>query len=132
MMEAMAATYPDRQPDDAFIIGWNESVAMHRVLETAIASGDLTRLGVKTAANSLTGIDFGGSQPNQSYAGTPDEFVLRSLSINDINLDAYLAAGGAAQTLTQADGTTGSEQKVDFFVGDMAAQFEFAAACYEL
>ena len=132
MMEAMTAAYPDRQPDDAFIIGWNESVAMHRVLEAAIASGDLTRLGVKTAANTLTGIDFGGSQPNQSYAGTPDEFVLRSLAIMDINLAAYTAAGGADQTLTQPDGTTGSELAVDFFVGDMADQFVFEAACYEL
>jgi ABC-type branched-subunit amino acid transport system substrate-binding protein len=132
MMDAMTAAYPDRRPDDAFIIGWNESVAMHRVLETAIASADLTRLGVKTAANSLTGIDFGGSQPNQSYAGTPDEFVLRSLAINDINLAAYTAAGGAAQTLTQADATTGSELAVDFFIGDAAAQYDFTAACYEL
>jgi len=132
MRDAMSAAFPDRRPSDSFIIGWNESITMHRVLEAALASGDLTQAGVVAAANSLEGIDFGGSAPNQSYAGTPNDYVQRSLAIYDIDMAAYTAAGGPAQTLSQADGTTGSVLAVDFFVGDAAAAYDFTAACYEL
>jgi ABC-type branched-subunit amino acid transport system substrate-binding protein len=132
MMAAMTAVYPDRRPSDAFISGWNESISMQRVLETAIANGDLTPEGIVAAANSLTGIDYGGAAPNQSYAGTPNDYVQRSLSIYDVDLAVYTAAGGAAQTLSQDGATTGSVLAEDFFVGDAAADFDFTAACYEL
>ena len=84
------------------------------------------------SAISLEGVDFGGSAPNQSYAGTPNDYVQRSLSIYDVDLAVYTAAGGAAQTLSQADATTGSVLAEDFFIGDAAADFDFQAACYEL
>jgi hypothetical protein len=105
---------------------------MHKVLETAIANLNLTPAGVVVAANSLTGVDFAGAQPNQSYAGTPNEYVQRSLAIYDPDLALYTAAGGAAQTLSQVDGTTGSVLVKDFFVGAAAEDHDFSAACYEL
>jgi hypothetical protein len=132
MRAAMAAVYPDRRPSDSFIGGWNEAISMHRVLETAIANLDISPKGIVLAANSLTGVDFGGSAPNQSYAGTPNEFVQRSISIYDPDLAVYTAAGGAAQTLSQAGATTGSVLAQDFFIGDAAADYDFTAACYEL
>ena len=132
MMAAMREAFPDRRPSDSFISGWNESVTMHRVLETAIANGDLTRAGVVAAANSLETVDFGGSAPNQSYAGAPNDFVVRESAIFDPDLATYTAAGGAEQTLSQDDATTGSLLKKDFFVGDAAAAFEFTSPCFEL
>ncbi|MGI9667694.1 MAG: ABC transporter substrate-binding protein [Acidimicrobiia bacterium] len=132
MMEAMAEAFPDRRPSDSFITGWNESITMHEVLKAAIANGDLTRAGVVAAANMIETVDFGGSAPNQSYAGTPDEYVVREIAIFDPDLAVYTAAGGAEQTLSQDDATTGSVVKKDFFVGDAAAEFEFTAPCFEL
>ena len=132
MMAAMREAFPDRRPSDSFISGWNESITLHRVLETAIANGDLTRKGVVAAANSLETVDFGGSAPNQGYAGSPNDYVLRELAIFDPDLATYTAAGGAEQTVSQDDATTGSLLVKDFFVGDAAAAFEFTAPCFEL
>ncbi|MCH7669202.1 MAG: ABC transporter substrate-binding protein [Acidobacteria bacterium] len=132
MMEAMSAEFPDRRPSDSFISGWNEAITMHKVLAAAIANYDLTPEGVVAAANGLTSVAFGGSAPDQSYAGTPNDYVQRSLAIFKPDLALYTAAGGADQTLSQADGTTGSRLEKDFFVGDAAAQYDFNQACYEL
>lgn len=132
MMAAMQAAYPDRRPSDSFIIGWNESIVMHEVIKGALAALDITPEGMVAASNNLADVDFGGSQPNQSWAGTPNEFVQRGLAIYDPDLAFYTAAGGAAQTLGQADATTGSLLAQDFFVGDAAAAYDFVAPCYEL
>ena len=133
MREVLTAAYPDRRPSDAFVIGWIESLGIQEALEIAIANGDLTRQGVIDAANSITDLDYGGLAPVQSYAGTPNEYVQRELSILQPNLDAYTAAGGAEQTLSQeGGGTTGSEVAVDFSTSELAEQFEFTAPCFEL
>ena len=132
MMAAMSEAFPDRRPSDSFASGWNEAITMHDVLAKAIGNGDLTPEGIVVAANSLTDVDFGGSAPNQNYAGTPNEYVQRSLSMFDPDLALYTAAGGAAQTLSQADGTTGSILAKDFWVGAAAEAFDFTQACYEL
>jgi ABC-type branched-subunit amino acid transport system substrate-binding protein len=130
---AMQAAYPDRRPSDAFLIGWNEAVAMRTVLEAALAAGDISRAGMVAAAATITEVDFEGRTPNQSYAGTPDEYVQRASIMLKPNVEAYTAAGGADQTLSQeGGGTTGSEVVKDFFVSDAAADYEFTAPCYEL
>lgn len=130
MMAAVAAAYPDRRPGDGYIVGWNGAVSMHKVLAVAISNGDLTREGIVSAATSIDTVDYGGSAPNQSYAGSPNEYVQRTLAIYKPNLDLYVSAGGADQTLSQANGTTGSELVKDFFVGAMAEQYEFHAPCF--
>ncbi len=132
MMTAMAAAFPDRLPEDAFIIGWNEGVAMTQVLAAAIAAGDLTREGVANAVAAQTGIDFRGTQPDQSYAGTPNEYVTRASAIYDPDLATYTAAGGAEQTLSQDGATTGSLLAKDFFVSEAAQDFIFDAPCFSL
>lgn len=133
LQEAIIAADPERRPSDAFIIGWTESIAIRKVLETAIANGDLTRAGVVAAANSITDVDFDGLAPNQSYAGAPNDYVQRAIAIYRPSLDAYTAAGAETQTVSQdGGGTTGSLLEKDFFVSDAAADFEFTAPCYEL
>jgi hypothetical protein len=132
MMEAMTAAYPDRLPSDAFITGWNEAISMEAVIRQAIANNDLTPAGFVAAASQIEGIVFGGTAPNQSYAGTPNEYVQRESAIFKPTLSVFEAAGGLTQTLTQPDATTGSVPVGDFFAGDAAAEYDFVAPCYEL
>lgn len=132
MMDAMRAVYPDRLPSDAFITGWNEAISMEAVIRQAIANNDLTPAGFVAAAAQIESIDFGGTAPNQSYAGTPNEYVQRESAIFKPTLSVFEAAGGLTQTLTQPDATTGSVPVGDFFAGDAAAEYEFSAPCYEL
>jgi hypothetical protein len=61
----------------------------------------------------------------------PNDYVQRSLAIYKPDLGVYTAAGGSDQTLSQADGTTGSVLVKDFFVGSMAADYQFSRPCYE-
>ena len=129
MMAAMRLAFPDRRPSDAFIVGWNAGVTMRAVLERAILRGDLTRVGIVAAANSLPEVDFGGAAPAQSYTGSPDEFVTRATAILQPDLQAYLAAGGVDQTISQPDATTGSVLVRDFTVGAAAADTSFDAPC---
>lgn len=131
MMAALAAAYPDRRPSDSFAAGWNESIAMHAVIEAALANNDLTHAGMVAAANSLAGVSFGGSQPDQSWAGTPNDFVQRTSLISDVDLAAYTAAGGADQTLSTEGATSGSiflEERTS----EAAAGYDFSGPCYVL
>jgi ABC-type branched-subunit amino acid transport system substrate-binding protein len=135
MTEVLTAAYPDRRPSDAFAIGWSYSLSLKQALEAAIASGDLTRAGFAAAVNGLTGVDFGGLAPTQSYSGTPNEYVQRQSAIYKPSLEEYTAAGGAEQTLSQeGGGTTGSSESPSggFFTSDAATAYDFTAACYEL
>ncbi|MFV2000792.1 MAG: ABC transporter substrate-binding protein [Acidimicrobiia bacterium] len=132
MMAALTDKFPDRRPSDSFIVGWNEAITMNNVLSTAIANGDLTKAGVVAAANTLTGVDFGGSAPDQNYAGTPNDYVQRGLAVFDPDLATYTAAGGAEQSLSQDGATTGSLLAKDFFVGAAAEAFDFTAPCFEI
>lgn len=129
MMSAMTNAFPDRRPSDAFIVGWNAAVAMRSVLASAIASGNLTRPGVVEAANSIDQVTFGGSAPDQSYAGIPDEFVTRQSAIFKPNLEAYAAAGGVNQTLSEPNATTGSVLVQEFAASDAASAFRLSAPC---
>jgi hypothetical protein len=133
LYDAMIAASPDKRPSDAFLIGWNEARSMHQILEAALASGDLTRQGIVNAAQSIPVIELDGTAPNQTYAGEPNEYVVRESLVLKPNAEAYAAAGGAEQTIGQeGGGTTGSEVVKDFFVSEAAADFEFSAPCYEL
>jgi ABC-type branched-subunit amino acid transport system substrate-binding protein len=132
MMEAMRAAYPDRRPSDAFIVGWNAGITMRSVIERAIANRDLTRAGMVRAANAIDGVDFGGSAPPQTYAGTPNDYVNRQSAIYKPSLEAYAAAGGIDQRISDPAATTGSIPVRPFFVGEAAAAHDFSRPCYEV
>lgn len=131
MQGVLREAYPSRRPSDGFVIGWVESIAMREVLERAISNGDLTRQGVIDAASGISDLDFQGLAPAQSYAGTPNDYVQRQLAIFQPNLDAYVAAGGADQTLSQqGGGTTGSRLVADFATWEAAESFTFTRPCF--
>jgi hypothetical protein len=94
----------------------------------------MTRAGIKAAALSIEGFGFDGLAPDQSYSppDDPNTFATRAIAILDPNLEAYTAAGGAAQTIGTAEngGTTGSDLVADFFVGEIAAAYDFTGACF--
>ncbi len=130
MAEAMRSVGPNRAPSDSFIVGWNHAITMHRVLADAIAAGHLTRKGVAEAVSALAGVDFMGTAPDQSYAGSPNEYVTRETAIFKPDLEMFTAAGGLDQTISQQDATTGSVLVQDFFVSDAADAFIFDRPCY--
>lgn len=134
IVEAMLAARPDLRPSDAFIIGWTEAQVAEEVLRAAAESGDMTRAGIKAAALSIEGFGFDGLAPDQSYSppDDPNTFATRAIAILDPNLEAYTAAGGAAQTIGTAEngGTTGSDLVADFFVGEIAGAYDFTGACF--
>ncbi|HSL24879.1 MAG TPA: ABC transporter substrate-binding protein [Acidimicrobiia bacterium] len=134
IMDAMLAAVPERRPSDAFIIGWLEAKTAEAVLRAAADSGDMTRAGIKAAALSIEGLGFEGLAPDQSYAPAddPNTFVTRAIAMFDPNLQAYTDAGGASQTIGTAPnaGTTGSDLVEDFFVGELAAAYDFQGRCF--
>ena len=135
LYDAMLAARPDLRPSDAFVIGWLEAKVAEAVLLAAAESGDMTRAGIKAAALQLQGFGFEGLAPDQSYAPAddPNTYVTRSIAIFDPNLEAYTAAGGAAQTIGEAEngGTTGSDLVQEFFVGELAGAYDFTGACFK-
>jgi hypothetical protein len=132
VIATMTEAAGDRRPSDAFVVGWQEAMLTDAVLTAAAESGDMTRAGVLAAANSLEGISFNGLAPDQSYAGSANDHVTREIAIFSPDLAAYTAAGGATQTILTAPngGTTGSVLIEDFFVGELAANYQFDAPCF--
>jgi ABC-type branched-subunit amino acid transport system substrate-binding protein len=135
IIDAMMAAQPDLRPSDAFVIGWTEAQVAEEILRLAEESGDMTRAGIKAAALTIEGFTFDGVTPDQSYSppDDPNAFVTRAIAILDPNLESYTAAGGATQTIgtAQNGGTTGSDLVEDFFVGELAAAYDFTGACFK-
>ncbi len=134
LVEAMLEARPDLRPSDAFVFGWLEAQLAEEVLRVAAASGDMTRLGIKEAALSIEGFSFDGLAPDQSFfpPDDPNSYVTRDIAMFKPSLELYNEAGGPAQTIGSAPngGTTGSELLEDFFVGEVAAAYEFTEACF--
>lgn len=134
LVEAMTAARPDLRPSDAMVIGWLEAKVTEEILRIAEASGDMTRAGIKAAALTLEGFDLEGLAPDQSWSppDDPNSYATRAIAIFDPNLEAYTAAGGAAQTIGEAPngGTTGSDLVQEFFVGEVAAAYDFSSRCF--
>lgn len=134
LFDAMLAARPDLRPSDAFVLGWLEAKIAEEVLRIAAESGDMTRAGIKAAALSIEGFSFEGLAPDQSYSppDDPNSYATRSIAIFDPNLTAYTDAGGSAQTIGTAPdgGTTGSDLVEDFFVGEVAAGYDFQGRCF--
>lgn len=134
LVDAMLEARPELRPSDAFVLGWLEARTTERILRDAAANGDLTRAGIKEAALSLEGFSFDGLAPDQSYSppDDPNSYITRELAIFKPDLEAYTEAGGADQTIGSAPngGTTGSVLVEDFFVGEVAAGYDFTGRCF--
>jgi ABC-type branched-subunit amino acid transport system substrate-binding protein len=130
LMDAMAEAEPDARVSDAAVIGWIEARIIETVLREAAERGDMTRAGIKEAALSIEEIDFGGLQPTQTYAGEPNDYVLRESAIFKPSLEFYNEGGGASATYGSG-GNTGSELVQDFFASEVAANYDYQGPCFE-
>ncbi|MGQ0847973.1 MAG: ABC transporter substrate-binding protein [Actinomycetota bacterium] len=134
LRDALLAARPELRPSDALVTGWLEATTAEAVLRAAAETGDMTRAGIKAAALSIEGLSFNGLAPDQSYSppDDPASYVTRAIAMVKPNLEAYTAAGGATQTIGTAPngGTTGSELVEEFFVGEVAAAYDFQSRCF--
>jgi ABC-type branched-subunit amino acid transport system substrate-binding protein len=103
-----------------FTEGALEATIIHRVLETAIANGDLTQQGVLAAGKSLESVDLGGLGPDEAYTGSMNDQLQRISSIVAPD-PADLAAGGTGFALLAGD-----------YTHPLVADYDFAGACYQL
>ncbi len=101
------------QANDFFVAGWVSQYGLKAALDDALASGDLTREGIATAARNLAAVDYEGMMDSRAFGGDPAlEFPRKAL------------IGGY-----DANSSTGISVVQDFFVGPTAAAYEFTAPC---
>lgn len=129
LMEAMTEAFPERLPSDVFVRGWIEGIIMTEILEAAAANGDMTRAGVVEAALSIGKIDLQGLAPDQTYAGSPNDYVVRESLIFKPNLAEFTAGGGVSGTMA-GGGNTGVDVLEDSYVSPLAADYDFQEACF--
>ena len=73
---------------DVYIVAWTEGYITQQILEQAAANGDMTRAGVVAAANEIT-VDLKGLAPDQTWAGEPNDYVVRESYMYDVVLDNF-------------------------------------------
>ncbi len=88
VVEEMTAGRPDLAASDVYILGWTEAQITHAILEQAAANGDMTRAGIVAAANEVT-VDFGGLAPTQTWAGEPNDYIVRESYMYDVVLEHF-------------------------------------------
>jgi len=125
LIEEMTAARPDLRVSDAYIYGWTEAQATHAILEQAAASGDMTRGGIVAAAGEVT-VDFGGLAPTQSWAGEPNDYIVRESYLYDVSLEDFDWA-----PLGEGVGSTGAVLLEGPYVGEVASNFTYEAPCFE-
>ncbi len=88
MIDVMREYRPEAPFDDAYIVSWIQGYVAHQILDQAISNGDITRAGVLAAANQVT-VDLHGLAPDQSWAGSPNDNVVRETYLYDVDLSLY-------------------------------------------
>ncbi len=126
-MVEMVAAFEEYRPDvnlsDGYPLGWMEGMIVQTILEQAAANGDMTRAGVVAASKEVT-IDFKGLSPNQSYAGSYADSVVRESYIYDVSLDAF-----DIQPVSAGTGSSGLIIEKGPFVSDLVANYDFEGPC---
>ncbi len=119
-MQELMSIMGDAPPTDFYGEGFVEAKIMHEALLAAYELGDMTQAGVTAAAKSLGSVDFDGLAPTEQYVGAPNDIVQRQSMV--FRPDAALrAAGGTGTSLVEAA-----------YTSEIAANFVFEGACYEL
>ncbi|MGY1618542.1 ABC transporter substrate-binding protein [Geodermatophilus sp. SYSU D00691] len=107
----------DVEPNEYYLSGWFWSYPLKAALEAAAENGDLTRAGLREAAEGLEEVDFEGVLPEGSgnYAGGPNEAASRATYISAIDPNA----------------STGLAPVAEAYTGPTAEDYEFTGPCYE-
>jgi ABC-type branched-subunit amino acid transport system substrate-binding protein len=125
VVDAMTAAKPDLAVSDVFILGWTEGQITKAILEQAAANGDMTREGIVAAANEVS-VTFDGLAPDQSWAGDPNDFLVRESYIYDVVLDQYNPI-----SLGEGEGSTGWELLEGPYTGEVATNYTYEGPCFE-
>ena len=107
-------------PLDFYAEGFVEAQILEAALRAAYAAGDMTQAGVLAAAKALETVEFGGLAPAEKYTGTPNEQLQRVTVINRPSLEDAAAGGTGVTTLDPG------------YTSQIAADFDFQSACFEL
>ena len=124
VVEEMTAAQPDLPVSDVYILGWTEAQITHAILNQAALNGDMTRAGIVAAGNEVS-VDFGGLAPSQTWAGEPDDFIVRESYMYDVSLEAYNPV-----SLGEGGGSTGWELLEGPYTGDLATAYTYEGACF--
>jgi hypothetical protein len=84
---------PDQDPDVYFNFGYNESKAVHQVLEAAVEQGDLSHEGIIEAMNSLDELQFDGLLGTYGFGPPEDRNPPRASSIFEVDADKPIGLG---------------------------------------
>jgi ABC-type branched-subunit amino acid transport system substrate-binding protein len=125
VIEEMTAAQPDLAASDVYILGWTEAMVTEAILTQAAMNGDMTRAGIVAAANEVT-VDFQGLAPAQTWAGEPNDFLVRESYIYDVTLEQYNPI-----PLGEGLGSTGWELLEGPYVGEVATAYTYDGPCYE-
>ncbi len=125
VVEGMRAQRPDAPISDVYLIGWINGIIVETILRQAADNGDMTRAGVVAAANEVT-VDLQGLAPNQTWAGDPNDFVVRESYMYDVVVDNFTPDG----TVSDEDAGTGYELIQGPFVSPTVEEFEYTGACF--
>jgi ABC-type branched-subunit amino acid transport system substrate-binding protein len=124
VVDGMREKRPDAPVSDVYIVAWTEGYITQQILEQAARNGDMTRAGVVAAANEITA-DLKGLAPDQTWAGEPNDFIVRESYMYDVTLDKFVPG-----TVSDEDAGTGFELLEGPFVSDVAADYDFTGACF--
>jgi ABC-type branched-subunit amino acid transport system substrate-binding protein len=125
VIEEMTSAQPDIPVSDVYILGWTEGMVTEAILTQAAMNGDMTRAGIVAAANEVS-VDFQGLAPPQTWAGEPNDFLVRESYIYDVTLDAFNVI-----PLGEGVGSTGWELLEGPYVGETATAYTYDGPCYE-
>jgi ABC-type branched-subunit amino acid transport system substrate-binding protein len=128
-MQLVISEMQKRRPDaifsDNYVRGFLEAMTAHQILEAAAANGDITRAGILEAFQTAE-IDFMGLAPNQTWAGDPNDYIVRESYLYDV--DASIFTPDA--TVSDADGSTGNVLAAGPYAGSLAQGFTYEGPCF--
>lgn len=130
-MQDVVAAMREKRPDaplgvaDYYVLGWINGLIVTQILETAIENGDLTRAGVTEAAKTVM-VDLQGLAPDQTWAGEPNDYVVRESYLYAPDSSLYDESG----TVSDEDGVTGYTLIEGPYVSPTAAEYDFQEACF--
>lgn len=110
--DAMREAYGDQVPaSDHYTWGWVSSYPLYELLEAAVAAGDLTRTGLRSAVDGLT-VAFGGAIPEVTYGEPAGDRASRAIAIS--LPDAEQAPGGLRLAAALLTGETAVDLELTF------------------
>jgi ABC-type branched-subunit amino acid transport system substrate-binding protein len=125
VISEMQKRRPDAIFSDNYVRGFLEAMTAHQILEAAAANGDITRAGILEAFQTAE-IDFMGLAPNQTWAGDPNDYIVRESYLYDV--DASIFTPDA--TVSDADGSTGNVLAAGPYAGSLAQGFTYEGPCF--